>query len=353
VKPFNRRSFLVALVLISPFACAQRNDVFCDPGGINSTNRQEGTVQMKAFNFIWSSHWNEINIGPSQAGQQSRYCVCVEVRNKSHEPLYYEWQVPARLHNEGLPDSNGDRVCEAANKYAYPPEDHDIYFGRSGDKVRTSIWELVREYRERTDRQTIRPDNKGGGIYEDVAPAPDRYPLEPIAVSVDLHSVVFHKRRYLLFVPLPRKSERVDVRLAIRSEVTSNETGYSIHNDIKNLIPDNAVFLNEVALHPVTTSSGRHKRAGGGTAPVVGPGYGWADFWKFLRTHLWPVPLPPARANFYQPEISGQTMESRLRPELETRKIDITSPRSLQSLSFKVEVWVPGVNREEQKANGK
>jgi hypothetical protein len=345
VKPLIRQLYFASLILIVSFAYAQTNEI-CDPGGINSANRQEGKIQMKAFDFIWSSHWNAINIVASQASQPSRYCVCAEVHNKSHQPLYYDWQIPARLHNEGLPyNSDGDRVCMAANRYADPPVEHDMYFGRSGDKVRTSVWERVLERRESSEEYTIHPERRGGGTYERGTPGSEQDPLEPIALSVNLHSIVFHKRQYLLFVPLPRKSERIDVSMLVRSEVISNDAGYSVHNDIKNLTPANAVFLTEVALKP--------RRGAGGAVPGAGGGYRWADFWSFLRSHLWPVPLPPARANFYQPEIGSQTMESRLRPELEARRLTITSPRTLPSLSFEVKVWVPGVNKEEKKASGK
>ena len=166
----------------------------------------------------------------------------------SSKPLYYFWPIAQGFENEGLPPHESDIVCSLADDYAKPASSGPLYFGRSGQQTRTLVWksmnDVVKSEKEEPEAANHHSHRARGGLGEfiedDSADGTGGY-ISSVLVTADLHTFVFRQRQYVLFLPMPRKKERVDAHLTFSSEVKRTASGYSIQNRVLNLNADTAI----------------------------------------------------------------------------------------------------------------
>lgn len=362
------RSILLIAATISSFqALGQQNNVTaCTPTG---ENREAETISIEPdFNFTWSSMWNRV--------PESGYCICREVHNNSSRNLYYTWSGTG-VQNPALPKGHSDGRCSLDQKVASPPDSFPLYYGRSADHVDTRVWRSEREVLTGAHSNKNTEASSNEGLPRPGPVSPDA--SFPVLVTMELNTTVSLPTQYLLFIPLHRK-ERIAAHITLQSFVTKDNSGYLVSTRILNLHPKRAVFL-ESADGPLQLNTElpvrgrrsvedensfvrRNSRRGNAllgsedqeqqTGQTVGPpapkkkrrgagattasgGSGWVHW---LRTHLWPAPLTPARPNFYQEVIAKSVKRTLTTPEIHQQEITISSPRGYgEDVTLNFPVW--------------
>ena len=339
-------SFLAWAYLFGLPASAQKNTIECQSSA--KEGREVQTLSVGPFHFTWSSCWSPNKITGQQSvsqsvtaagGQGGIYSICREIHNdSSNNALYYSWPLAGNLQNEGLRAGTSDKICILAHDYAKPPARGTLFYGRRGFETATQVWQSVKE-REQADNSRPEMPNWPVPIVRIVdccrdndSSASGEIDFPPIKLTLETHSVVLRPQQYLLFLPLPRKKERVDVHLLVSSVVERTVDGYSIRNTVVNLNPDTAINARFVMLSSTQSSAAR------GGSPLRA-GIRRVDL-VFFRNRLWPMPEDAPEPNHYQefvlPEELALTSEP---PALDSVAVSIRSPRKSPVVSFTFPVW--------------
>ena len=262
------------LIVFTPIVNAQEpiQDVCvqCPPG---NENVEGTTIKSGRFNFTWTSEWH--------AFDSKKKCFFRQITNNAKRSLYYSWPLAGFELNVALGSGESNRRCTFGRDERKPVTSAALHYGRGGYKAPTKVWlntdENDKESRLRIDK-TIRPNSESFNSHKlrflrasTIEPVNNSKPtqiehsplLTTYKISIRLADA---KRRYLFFVPLPRKHRTYKVDMTFSSTVKPTKDGYEVRNTVASLNPEQELPYVEwkgVSVGAVSAASSASAGAGG------------------------------------------------------------------------------------------
>lgn len=242
----------VLLIVTTAPVIAQGQNVqgpdICVPCAPKSEHVEGQTVKFASFHFTWTSEWHQVD--------STKYCFYRQVANNGEKALYYSWPLAGFARNVALEPGSSDKVCTYGGGNRNPSTPASLYYGRTGYKAQTHVWQTTDEKNEESRNSFISTHGLASRQSADLPrlqltaahiegladPKFAGIEYSPLLTTYKIAiSLRDRKRRYLLFIPLPRKTRSYKVDMTFASEVERTQKGYEVRNSVVSLNPQQAL----------------------------------------------------------------------------------------------------------------
>lgn len=246
-RPSTPRLVYLVLVILTGFSAAQDSR---PPDCLEEPNHQlRGFFQLKGIDFIWVSEWRQ--------NTSLIYHFYRQVINNSNKPLYYEWPV-AEIPLHALARHSSDSSCTPGFTYRQPPNDGLLYYGRDGRRnIPTYVWKPPGELNKTELDQSFSPRIKFAAFLplsngnETSQPGLSKRSCEPLTSTYHFHVAALRRRKFILFIPLPRRTEEIDTHLVFESSCELASDGvWRVRDQVRNENTKQYLALSWVSVFP-------------------------------------------------------------------------------------------------------
>jgi hypothetical protein len=306
--------------------------------------RLTGEVDSGGFHLKWTSEWH-------QSGAFKHFYR--EVANLGSKSFAFEWPLVG-LQSPGLSPTKPSFQCFASDGFKEPPDAGTLYYGRQRHETTTHVWTRGSFKKANEESKNYERHSKG----EEVPSASNASLVSIYSFHVD----VPQRRRFFLFVPLPRQYEPVDIELRFTSKRTLEGEAWVVRQEVENLVDQQQLALtwesvfvsspiepssdltidtNSGSLAPslAPTAGQQPSQHGAGPSPPSVPDF-LAAF-RYLWWHIWPVRESPVDlpSPFEKGAVFSKIIRTDSKPVLRFAEISVKSSTGKTALIGAVSQW--------------